>query len=99
MIAATITISTEYGEIEIEVEVTGVGPRPGTFWVAALEGRKPFVRQTHGGPSQDGTTLATKRQLRGVRIQLEPDAEPAYAWVPEDSFLESAYEARTDIGD
>jgi len=61
--------------------------------------RRPFTRQTHGGPCQYSSALVSKSQLRGVCIRLEPDAEPVYAWIPEDDFLESAYEARTDIGD
>jgi len=69
MIKAEITISTCYGEAVIPVEVLGVGPRPGTAWVQALNGLEPFTKISHGGPFQDSSALVSIPRLRNVCIK------------------------------
>ncbi|MFH2038512.1 MAG: hypothetical protein ABIJ65_03655 [Chloroflexota bacterium] len=71
MIKAELTVGTCYGEVLISVEVTGVGPRPGTVWVHALDGLKPFCQFSHGGPTQDSSSLVWIQQLRDICIASE----------------------------
>jgi hypothetical protein len=71
MIKAELMVGTCYGDVCISIEVTGVGPRPGTVWVHALDGLKPFCQFSHGGPTQDSTSLVLIPQLRNVRIESE----------------------------
>jgi hypothetical protein len=111
MVKATITIGTCYGDTVIPVEVLGKGPQPGTAWVRALDGMKPFTKTSHGGPYQDSTSIILIPHLRDVHIESDPDEElieepvqengievrlPVLDQsVPADWFLESAYEDRT----
>ena len=57
MLVGTITLDTCYGPAIIPVELLGKGPRPGTVWVKALGGRRPFTKMSHGGPCQDDTLV------------------------------------------
>lgn len=113
MIKAEITIGTCYGNTVIPVEVLGKGPRPGTAWVRALNGLKPFTKNSHSGPCQDNTSVVLIPHLRDVCIESDPDEdlveEPVQEngigvqfmapdqGIPGDWFLESAYEDRTFI--
>lgn len=76
MLKAEITIGTCYGEAVIPVEVLGMGPRPGTAWVRALNGLQPFTRHSHGGSSQDNTTVVLIPHLKDVRVEKDTEKEP-----------------------
>lgn len=71
MVKAEITVGTCYGDAVIPVEVFGMGPRPETVWVRALNGLEPFTRNSHGGPCQDSTSIVLISHLRDVRIENE----------------------------
>jgi len=75
MIKAEITLRTCYGDAIIPVEVFGKGPRPGTAWVRALNGLKPFTKISHGGPCQDSASIVLIPHLRDVRIEEDLNEE------------------------
>ena len=89
MIKAEITISTCYGEAVIPVEVLGVGPRPGTAWVKALNGLEPFTKISHGGPFQDSSALVSIPRLQNVCIETSlteiPHEEAVTADLPNEA--------------
>ena len=111
MVTAKITIGTCYGDTDIQVEVLGNGPRPGTAWVRALNGLEPFSKNSHGGPYQDSTSIVFTPHLRDIQIESglheEMIDEPVQKKGvkiqlpnpdrnnPSDWLLESAYEDRT----
>ena len=111
MVKAEITIGTCYGDTIIPVEVLGKGPRPGTVWVQALNGLKPFTKNSHGCSCQDSKTVVLIPHLREIRVECNPEEKPpvepnrqtdqsmqiraAESLLPVDWFLESAYEDRT----
>lgn len=105
MVVGKITLQTEYGDAEIPVEVLGMGPRPGTAWVRALNGLEPFTKMSHGGPYQDDTSVVSIPLLREVHIEVEASEAPVETEPEEpaiempapapDWFLEMAYEDRT----
>ena len=113
MIKAEITIGSCTGETSIAVEILEKGPRPGTVWVCALDGLKPFTKFSHGGPYQDDTTIVLIPSLRDVHIDTESnetrdqvllskiglcDSDPKLPPpIPLDCFLEGMYEDRTCI--
>ena len=110
MVVGTITISTFCGKADIPVELLGKGPRPGTAWVMALNGRQPFTKVSHGGPYQDDTAVIPLPCIRDVHLELDPevkpdnerdesreDSEPEIPELAPDWFLESEYEDRTYI--
>jgi hypothetical protein len=76
MVVGTITITTCSGETSIPVELLGKGPRPGTAWVQALEGRQPFTRISHGGPYQDDTAVIPLSCVRDVHLEADPEEKP-----------------------
>lgn len=76
MLKAEIMIGTCYGEAVIAVEVLGLGPRPGTAWVRALHGLEPFTRHSHGGSSQNSTTVVLIPHLQDVRVENDTGKEP-----------------------
>jgi hypothetical protein len=71
MVVGMIKVSTCYGDVDIPVEITGKGPRPGTAWVKALNGLQPFTKFSHGGPYQDDTAVVLTPNIRD--IHQEPD--------------------------
>lgn len=79
MQTAQMSIADISGSALITVEVLKNGPRPGTLWVRALGGLKPFTRFTHGGPVQEGTALVNLPQLRSLE---ENTAVPEDVWTP-----------------
>ena len=81
MLTAQIDFSDISGSALITVEVLQSGPRPGTIWVRALGGLKPFTRYTHGGPSQEETALVNIPSLKGLKEEnVLPDKEGT--WTP-----------------
>lgn len=107
MVVGMITIYNCYGDAEIQVELLGKGPRPGTAWVKALGDLEPFTKTSHGGPYQDSTNLVSLASLRDVHLEKRLDRKSINLIVVEpevthpvqalDWFLESAYESR--VGD
>ena len=110
MVVGTITINTCCGQADIPVELLGKGPRPGTAWVQALDGRQPFTKISHGGPYQDDTVVVPLPFLRDVHCVEDPgeepdeeqeeileEPEPKNTELAPDWFLESEYEDRTYI--
>jgi len=99
MPVAKMTVNTMAGEVDIMVEILGNGPRPGTIWVRALRGCRPFTKTSHGGPYQDDTAMVYLPSLREIH-NSEARAEAVVIPSPiiqEDWFLESQYEDRTWI--
>lgn len=103
MIKAEITINTCYGKTTISVEILEAGPRAGTVWVQALNGLKPFQKNSHGGPFQENSSIVLIPSLQNIRIENDlekefevpnnrPNPTPIYS---SDYFLEGAYEDRT----
>ncbi len=76
MVVGTITIHTCCGQADIRVELLGKGPRPGTAWVQALDGRQPFTRLSHGGPYQDDTAIIPLPCVREVHLEADPEEKP-----------------------
>lgn len=89
MIKAEITVGTQYGNVDIPVEVYAIGPRPGTAWVRALNGLEPFLKMSHGGPFQDSTSVVLVPQLRNIQvIPLESELSQVYFLCTENQGLE-----------
>jgi len=76
-----MTVVDISGSALITVEVLKTGPRPGTLWVRALGGLKPFTRFTHGGPVQDGTALVILPQLRTLEENTTVAVQEG-VWMP-----------------
>ena len=111
MVIGMITVSTWCGDADIRVELLGKGPRQGTAWIKALEGKQPFTKISHGGPYQDNTAVVPLPYVRDVHLEEDPEEEkeeitaapdekvsipaPDRYILAEDWFLESAYEDRT----
>lgn len=68
MLIGTISLDTGCGPSDIPVELLGNGPRPGTVWIKALDGRRPFTKMSHGGPYQDHTIVLPKSLVRNVSL-------------------------------
>ena len=77
MIVGNMTVGTPVGEIAVRVELRGSGPRPGTVWIQALDGLKPFTKPSHGGPYQDDTLVVPLQVLREIHMEAGPDEELA----------------------
>lgn len=73
MLTAQMAIVDLSGRSVITVEILNKGPRPGTAWVRALGGLTPFMRYTHGGPSQEDTALVLLPHLD--HLQVIPDLQ------------------------
>ena len=100
MLIATITVDTCTGEVDFPVEVLGKGPRPGTAWVKALGGCRPFTKMSHGGPYQDDKAvvfLPCLCELRIAEVSLRIPVSAPFERKQEDWFLEIEYEDRTYI--
>jgi hypothetical protein len=81
MLTAQLNCADISGCALITVEVLKAGPRPGTMWVRALGGLKPFTRFTHGGPSQEGIAVVNFPQLQNLQeYPCLPDKE--HPWTP-----------------
>jgi len=81
MHTAQLSIADISGSAVITVEVLKNGPRPGTMWVRALGGLRPFTRYTHGGPTQEETALVNLPQLQYMQEETaQPDRESP--WTP-----------------
>jgi hypothetical protein len=81
MHTAQLNIADISGSAVITVEVLKNGPRPGTMWVRALGGLRPFTRYTHGGPAQEVTAVVNLPQLQNLQEESsQPDRE--LLWTP-----------------
>ena len=81
MRTAQIDFSDISGSALITVEVLQSGPRPGTIWVRALGGLKPFTRYTHGGPSQEETALVNLPSLKDLQDEVS-FSDKERSWMP-----------------